>query len=283
MLIALVENVEVVDECPIEIEQDTRKKGGHTKTGMTRWPGERKREITRSGRGDSWWARMFDGAGRSGLGACILALWGCANPVSPEEIQLHAVSSEAVVSVTMTSGEGLPVAFQISVSETLDQPEMVVREVGTGLWYSPRNQWSEPLKDDLGRLFRTRLASAPEVSRILSPELESDVSPVLLVTVRVDRFEGERLPGGTGRGVVDATWRISRPDDRSGPALSSGLFVREADSWDGEDFEALKHLLQQLAADLADAVAKSLGESLGMLDRNDIPGPAPMTGQTRSP
>ena len=47
-----------------------------------------------------------------------------------------------------------------------------------------------------------------------------------------------------------------------GPVLSSGLFVRENESWDGEDFEVLKQLLQQLAGDMADAVAESLEASI---------------------
>jgi uncharacterized lipoprotein YmbA len=191
---------------------------------------------------------------------------GCTTPpVSPEEVQLHTVSSESVASITTSPGEGVPVALRLSVSEYLDQPELVVREGEAGLRYSPRNQWAEPLTDGLVRLLRNRLTREPGISRVLPMGIESDRTPVLLVAVRVDRFEGETLAGGMNRAVIDASWRIVRPDDRRGPALSSGLFVREAESWDGKDYELLKNLLKQLAADLADTVAVSLAGSVETL------------------
>jgi hypothetical protein len=85
--------------------------------------------------------------------------------------------------------------------------------------------------------------------------------PVILVSVHLDRFEGETLTGGLNRAVIDASWRIVTTNDEAGPALSSGLFVREDESWDGRDFELLRHLLKQLAADLAGTVASSLTET----------------------
>ena len=197
-----------------------------------------------------------------GLGIGFFGLFGCATPpVNPEEVQLHTVSSESVASITTSPGQGVPVTLRFSVSEYLDQPEMVVREVGSGLRYSPRNQWAEPLTDGFERLLRNRLAEEPGISRVLSPGLESDRMPVLLVTVHLDRFEGETLTGGMHRAVIDASWRIVRSADQTGPALSSGLFAREAESWDGKDYELLKNLLKQLAADLAGTVAGSLAQS----------------------
>jgi uncharacterized lipoprotein YmbA len=204
--------------------------------------------------------------GQFGLRICLLGLLGCASPVNQEEVQLHKVSSEVVSPVTVSVGEGRTVALRVTLSDTLDRPEMVVRNVGSEIQYSPWNRWAEPLKDDLGRLLRTRWAAAPGISRVLSSERARDWSPTLLVMVHVDRFDGERLIGGLNRAVVDAIWRIVQLGDRVGPALSSGLFVREVEPWNGEGFEDLKRLLQELAGDMADAVAESLGESIAALD-----------------
>jgi len=170
-----------------------------------------------------------------------------------------------VASITTSPGEGVPVALRLFVSEYLDQPALVVREAGSGLQYSPRNQWAEPLTDGFERLLRNRLAEEPGISRVLPLGLESDQMPVLLVTVLVNRFEGETLSGGMNRAVIDASWRIVPVDDQTGPALSSGLYVREAESWDGKDYELLKNLLKQLANDLAGTVAGSLAQSVETL------------------
>jgi uncharacterized lipoprotein YmbA len=170
-----------------------------------------------------------------------------------------------VASITTSPGEGVPVALRLAVSEYLDQPELVVREADASLRYSPRNQWAEPLESGFERLLRSRLAEEPGISRVLPFGVESDRLPVLLVIVFIDRFEGETLTGDMNRAVIDASWRIVRSADQTGPALSSGLFAREAESWDGEDYELLKNLLKQLAGDLADTVARSLAQSVETL------------------
>jgi len=234
---------------------------------MTRTRDERKREIPGRRRAllgtvrdgfapRSWWA--------SAGGAILLPLLvaGCqSSEVSPEEIQLHTVSSEEVAPVTTTPGEGIPVAYQLAVVAHLNQPEILVR-VGGQLDYSQRHQWAEPLSDGLERLVRMRLGSVPGVSQIQPAGLESGDLARLKVTVRVDRFEGETLPDDLHRAVVDAGWRITRLDNTSAPALASGVFVREDDSWDGKDYERLKLLLRDLASDLAAAVAGSLEEAV---------------------
>ena len=200
------------------------------------------------------------------LGIGLFGLIGCASaPVSSEEIQLHTVSSESVAPVAASNGEGVPIALRLAVSEYLDQPELVVREADASLHLSPRNQWAEPLEIGFERLLRNRLAEEPGISRVLPLGVESDRSPVLLVIVFVDRFEGEKLTGGMNRAVIDASWRIVRSVEQPGPALSSGLFAREAESWDGKDYEMLKNLLKQLAGDLADTVAGSLARSVETL------------------
>lgn len=212
--------------------------------------------------------------GRSGRWSLVPILWalllaGCQTPaVSPEEIQLHTVSSEAVAPVTTAVGQGVPVAYQLAVVEHLNKPEMLVR-IGPELDYSQRHQWAEPLSDGLERLVRIRLGSVPGVSRVLGTGLESGDPPPLKVMVRVDRCEGEILPDDLCRAVVDAGWRIERLDHPSAPVLASGVFVREDDSWDGKDYERLKLLLRDLASDLADAVAGSLEEAVKPFDDDD--------------
>jgi uncharacterized lipoprotein YmbA len=189
-------------------------------------------------------------------------LGGCQSPtVSPEEIQLHTVSSETVAPVTTVAGQGVPVAYQLAVVEHLNKPELLVR-IGPKLDYSDRHQWAEPLSEGLERLVRIRLSSVPGVSRVLGAGRESGDDPPLRVMVRVDRFEGEKLPDGLNRAVVDAGWRIVRLDQPSAPVLASGVFVREDDTWDGKDYERLKHLLRDLASDLAEAVAGSLEQAV---------------------
>ena len=175
------------------------------------------------------------------------------------------MSSESVAPVAASTGEGVPITLRLGVSEYLDQPELVVREADASLRTSPRNQWAEPLEVGFERLLRGRLAEEPGISRVLPFGVESDRSPVLLVIVFVDRIEGEMLTGGMNRAVIDASWRIVRSAEQTGPALSSGLFAREAESWDGKDYELLKNLLKQLAGDLADTVAGSLARSVETL------------------
>ena len=186
---------------------------------------------------------------------------GCASTVSSEEVQLHTVSSESVVSPATGPREGMAVTFRLAVAEHLDRPEIAVRS-GAGLRYSERNQWAEPLEDGLDRLLRSRLVGAGGVSRVLPPEGGSGLLPELIVTVAVDRFEGETSPQGKGRALVDAGWRVARADDPYAPTLASGVYAREAEPWDGEDFERLRQLLTELADDLAEAVATSVSEAV---------------------
>lgn len=233
---------------------------------MTRWRGERKREIAPFPSKPRGRSGLVAGSGCLVLGIGLFGLIGCATPpVSSEEIQLHTVSSESVAPVAASTGEGIPISLRLAVSEYLDQPELVVREADASLSTSPRNQWAEPLEIGFERLLRNRLAEEPGISRVLPLGVESDRLPELLVMVFVDRFEGETLTGDMNRAVIDASWRIVRSADQTGPALSSGLFAREAESWDGKDYELLKNLLRQLAGDLADTVAKSLAQSVETL------------------
>lgn len=207
-------------------------------------------------------AGLFGACRRRGSILLVLMLAGCQNPeVSPDEIQLHTVSSETVAPVTSVVGQGVPVAYQLAVVEHLNKPEMLV-VVGSQPTWSERHQWAEPLSDGLERLVRIRLGSVPGVSRVIGGGRESGTPPRVRVTVRVDRCEGEILPDNLCRAVVDAGWRITSLDDPSAPALASGIFVREDDTWDGKDYERLKLLLRDLASDLADAVAGSLEEAV---------------------
>ncbi|MEZ5275420.1 MAG: ABC-type transport auxiliary lipoprotein family protein [Opitutaceae bacterium] len=195
------------------------------------------------------------------IGGLAAMISGCTTPVAPEEIQLHTVSSESVGPVTLAAGAGVPITFQLAVEEHLDRPELAVRS-GAQIQYSERNQWAEPLEDGLGRLLRTRLAATPGVSRIVASGGAPGSPPRVAVTVVVDRFEGDVSLGGPGRAVVDAGWRIAPYGQPSASALASGIYVREAEGWDGRDYERLKIMLTELADDLADAVATSVSENI---------------------
>jgi uncharacterized protein len=138
----------------------------------------------------------------------------------------------------------------VTLPETVDRPQLVVRASPSRVGILENHRWAEPLKTEIPRVIAANLARDLKTARVAGYPQYTLANPDFTVLLDVQRFESALGDAVT----IDALWTIRRAagsDTRSGRSI-----VRESAA--GSDYDALVaahgRALARISAEIAEGV-----------------------------
>ena len=195
------------------------------------------------------------------------SLGGCLGP--QDSTRYYALSSGSIPPPMLGESPTLHVGLRpVDVVSYLNRSAMAVRVDGHELTYISTRRWGESLDAAFNRVFADDLLRHLPEARILPQPWPTSPLQDWRVEVQVRRMEGERLPDGTTRGVLEAVWSIDDPSGQSESLSGSELFYS---SWDGEDYSALVAGLNSSVDALAARLAEAMRAASPAVESNPAP------------
>jgi uncharacterized lipoprotein YmbA len=138
----------------------------------------------------------------------------------------------------------------VSVPESVDRPQMVVRAGTNRVELSELHRWAEPLKSEIPRVLAVHLRRALGTARIATAAESASLDADYRIAIDIQRFEsilGERV-------TIEALWSVRGAE--GGRARTGRSFVSEpARGADHEDLAAAHgRAFAQVAGELAAAI-----------------------------
>ena len=144
----------------------------------------------------------------------------------------------------------------VGIPAELDQPQMVVREGGSGMAVLETERWGSPLGDEVRGALASHLATLLNTQDVAGLSMKSD-KPVVMVKVQVRRFDA--WPGQRVQLVAD--WELALSDDPGRVRVSgNGRFDEAAVGGYPELTGAYQQAVQAMAERIA-VDAKSAANS----------------------
>ena len=182
------------------------------------------------------------------LVAALLAACGGA-PVHESFYTLSLPASDAAMPSSAS-----PAIFvgPVSVPESVDRTQMVLRTGANEVEISERYRWAEPLKNAIPRVIGETLSRELGTSRVLTSRSAAALPVDYRVAIEVQRFESSLASGAT----VDAVWTITKVDGgarRGGRTLATEPASGDAASLAAAHARALDRVGREIAAAIKSA------------------------------
>lgn len=183
----------------------------------------------------------------------LAALAGCASSPLP---RFYTLEGPALATPTRADPARLRLSVgPVSVPDSVDREEIVLRTGGNRLELSDLHRWAEPLPAAIARVLAADLGRALGTPWAGVRGQWTGGEPDLRVAVDVLRFDSALGQAAT----VEAAWEVRRKD--GGPALQGRTLAREPTAGEGYDALAAAHAraLARIARDIAAAIRRDGG------------------------
>jgi uncharacterized lipoprotein YmbA len=180
--------------------------------------------------------------------SCIVLLAACGSPPKERYYTLAAAAS-APAAATGATTASIAVG-PVTVPETVDQPQLVVRVAANELSMYEFQRWASPLKSEIARVIAANLAQELGTARAWSYSRATLPNPDYQVLVDIQRFDS-----ALGEAVtIDALWTVRRA--AGGAPRTGRSSVREPTSGAGFDALVAAHsrALASVSRDIAGAI-----------------------------
>jgi uncharacterized protein len=187
------------------------------------------------------------------LGAVSLmsaVLMGCASSppmhfytLSAAAIGASGAAKESVVEYSVSVGP-------VTVPETVDRPQLVVRVGANQVALVEEHRWAQPLKSEIPRVIAEQLSHLLGAQRVVTFSQNTVRDAEYRVLVDIQRFDST-----VGQDVViDALWAVRRVAD--GQSKTGRSLVQESTGGEGYDalVEAHSRAFATVSRDIAEAV-----------------------------
>jgi uncharacterized protein len=143
---------------------------------------------------------------RSWAACCVLALLlpGCGSPPPRESFYTLSAAAAGAATTPQSTGPALFVG-PVSVPESVDRPQMVLRTGANEVEISEQYRWAEPLKSAIPRVIGDTLARELGTSRVLTSRSAAALPVDYRIAIEIQRFDSSLDEGAT----VDALWTIT--------------------------------------------------------------------------
>lgn len=178
------------------------------------------------------------------LCASVVLGTGCATP--PSKFYSLAPATESGSGTATYSVAVGP----ISIPETVDRPQIVVRRGAYQIGMDEFNRWASPLQDEIGRTVSenlVRMLGTPNVGGFRQPTCAGATYRVWIDVVRFDSELGKSA-------ALDARWRVRGPRDDAARTGRTTLSEPVADDSYLSLVEAHSRALGRLSGQVADAI-----------------------------
>jgi len=191
------------------------------------------------------------------LGACQLVS-GCASPTA----HLYTLMPSEPRSTAVPAANSHQVVLEsVTLPETVDRPELLVRVGPNRVAALEQERWAEPLHEAIPRVIRECLSNELPDATVFAGSETSKARPDVSITVEIVRIES--VPGQSV--LIEArAWLRTRRD--AAPVLVHSVArgrVQGAQSDYGALVAAHVAALQMLSTDLATAIRSALGAGGG--------------------
>jgi len=184
-------------------------------------------------------------------------LLGC---VSSPPTHFYTLSAGALVSGG--SAEKSAAEYSVSVDpvtlpETVDRPQLVVRVGANQIALVEEHRWAGPLKGEIRRVIAENLSQLLGTQRMVTFSQNAVRGAEYRVLVDIQRFDS--MVGQTV--MIDALWMVRRVPD--GQPRTGRSLVRESTGGEGYDalVEAHSRALATVSRDIAEAVRLTISSS----------------------
>jgi uncharacterized lipoprotein YmbA len=153
--------------------------------------------------------RKPQGAGHTARAPLVLAialtLAACGG--TPVRESFYTLSSVAPPAATQSAGPAIFVG-PVSVPESVDRTQMVLRTGTHEVEISEQHRWAEPLKNAIPRVIGDTLSRELGTARVLTSRSAAALPVDYRVAIEIQRFDSSLAEGAT----VDALWTVTKVD-----------------------------------------------------------------------
>ena len=193
----------------------------------------------------AWWvATLAAGAALAGCGG------GAAVRESFYTLSAPAVGGPTGTSTAATSNLSIFVG-PVSVPESVDRTQMVLRTGANEVDVSEKYRWAEPLKSAVPRVIAETLTRELGTQRVLTSRSAAALPVDYRVAIEVQRFDSSLTEGAT----IDALWTITPSAAKGGSVRTGRTRVTEPASGDPATLAAAhSRALDKVGRDIAAAL-----------------------------
>jgi len=195
--------------------------------------------------GIKWW-----------VGAVVVGtlLGGCGGAAAVREsfytLSAPAAGAPAGASTAATSNVSIFVG-PVSVPESVDRSQMVLRTGANEVEVSEKYRWAEPLKSAVPRVIAETLTRELGTQRVLTSRSAAALAVDYRVAIEVQRFDSSLTEGAT----IDALWTITPSAAKGGSVRTGRTRVTEPASGDPATLAAAhSRALDRVGRDIAAAL-----------------------------
>jgi uncharacterized protein len=197
---------------------------------------------------------------QEGLAWCVAVvivgtvLVGCGGGAAVREsfytLSAPAAGGSTSTSTAATSNLAIFVG-PVSVPESVDRTQMVLRTGANEVEVSEKYRWAEPLKSAVPRVIAETLTRELGTQRVLTSRSAAALPVDYRVAIEVQRFDSSLTEGAT----IDALWTITPSAARGGSARTGRTRVTEPASGDPATLAAAhSRALDKVGRDIAAAL-----------------------------
>jgi uncharacterized protein len=195
--------------------------------------------------------RAFIGLAAASLMSAVLM--GCANSPPTHFYTLSAAAMGPRGGAEKSAAEYSVSVGPVTVPETIDRPQLVVRIGANQVALVEEHRWAQPLKGEISRVIAENLSQLLGTQRVVtfSQNTVRDAEYRILVDIqRFDSTVGQNV-------VIDALWAVRRVAE--GQSKTGRSLVQESTGGEGYDalVEAHSRALATISRDIAAAVPLS--------------------------
>ncbi|MFZ4537578.1 PqiC family protein [Propionivibrio sp.] len=186
--------------------------------------------------------------GSLALIACVALVAGCGS--TPKE-RFYVLGTADTGKAPVATASYSVVVGPISVPETVDRPQFVLRTGSNQVMVSELNRWAEPLKKAIPRVIAAHLALQLGTYQVYTYPQTISPDPDFRVLVDVQRFE---LAPGQQEVILEALWSIQR--GAKGDLKPGHSLIRETST--SGDYGALVSAQERALTQMSQAIAESV-------------------------
>lgn len=181
--------------------------------------------------------------------ALVLTLLLAACGTSPAA-RLYTLSVAAPPANPAAQGANVTIAVgPVTVPESVDRPQLLVREDANRVTIAEQHRWAEPLKGEIARVVAENLSHNLPGARVATWTQNAAIDADRRVTIDVQRFDSTL----GGEVVVEALWSVR---GKSGASRNGRSLMREPVH--GQGYEALVAAHSRALATMSREIAAAL-------------------------